>query len=332
MWAFRVASRPEVGGGHVARCLTLARALGHLNQHVVFILDDGGRRWERMIAEAGHACILASDACPPDVAACLFDGYDFDERTVAPWRGQVRVMAAMVDHQPIPAWADLAIAASARPADIGPIKTEVLAGLDFALVDPAFVAHQPRAVRNKAENVLVSFGQRDSKNATGLALEALELLDREREIAVTVALGRSALHLSAVTDRVAGMSRVALEVDADMKRCYSTADLVVGGGGVGLLERMAQGLPSVSVTLADNQRCQIELCAQSGGTVDAGGVDDLDAARLVEILSPLFQSRERRAAMGAAARHAVDGAGAVRCAKAMSEILRLRADPTSKRG
>ena len=331
VWAFRVASRPEVGGGHVARCLTLARSLGHLDQRVIFVLDDDGWAWEPMIAEAGHACVSASDACPTDVAACLFDGYEFDERTVLPWRERARVIAALVDDMPIPAWADIAIAPSVKPADICDSEVEVLAGLDYAIVDPGFAAGRQRVVRDNAENVLVSFGQRDSKNATDLALDALEPLGRDNGMAVTVALGQHALHLSAVADRVAAMPSAALEVDADMKGFYSRADLVVGGGGIGLLERMAQGLPSVSVTLADNQRRQIELCAHSGGTVDAGQLEDLNATRLLEIISPLLHSGNRRAAMSAAARQAVDGAGAGRCARRMSEKLRLHA-ATGKRG
>ena len=166
----------------------------------------------------------------------------------------------------------------------------MLVGLDYALVDPQFVAQGARAVGGEVANVLVSFGQRDSNNATGVALDALTLQGGGKGFSVTVALGRSAPHVSAVKDRVAGMHGVALEVDADMNRCYSKADLVIGGGGVGLLERMAQGLPSVTVTLADNQRGQITLCAGAGGTIDGGFAGDLVAENLASIMLPLLRA------------------------------------------
>ena len=102
-----------------------------------------------------------------------------------------------------------------------------------------------------------------------------------------------------------------------------TADLAIGGGGLGLLERMAMGVPSVSITLAENQRQQIALCAARGGTLDMGQVKDVQASDLAATISSLLLSREQRAVISNRAREAVDGLGAARCARAMWEGVRV---------
>lgn len=326
-WAFRVASRPEDGGGHVARCLTLADALAALGHKVTFVLDDTGMHWEAEIAGRGHGCGPVSATRSEVADGTLLDGYRFGEAEVRSWRARSSVIVAMIDHQEVPRWADL-VAAPGMPADrtaAGPagVPACVLAGLDYALIDPRFIGTTRRSLQGNVKNVLVSFGQRDSKNATGLVLDAL---DRSAELrdagaAITVALGGLAVHRAAVEARVRGQSKVSFQADADMVECYARADLVIGGGGLGLLERMAAGLPSVSIVLADNQQPQIEACAAAGGTLNMGPISDVDVRALAGSVDALARSPARRAEMSAAARRAVDGEGARRVAKAMVERL-----------
>ena len=321
LWAFRVASRPEVGGGHVTRCITLARALNELGDRVLFVLDENGLVWKGQIVEQGHQCISATDGPADPTPGCLIDGYDFDDRTIRLWRKRASLMVAIVDHQPQPEWADLTIAA-AQPKSS---NSKNFAGLAYALVDRRFVPTAARPVSNSVRNVLVSFGHIDSRNATVLALDALALLPgvAKGKISIRVAIGIAALHLQAVKSRVAQIAGAICEVNADMVKCYAEADFVIGGGGVGLLERMAQGIPSASVVLADNQRGQIELCAAAGGTLNAGGLEDLDAVHFADAMLPLIDSYELRDIMSTNARHAIDGQGAKRCAQIMWEAVRV---------
>jgi UDP-2,4-diacetamido-2,4,6-trideoxy-beta-L-altropyranose hydrolase len=235
---------------------------------------------------------------------------------------------SIVDQPPQPDWADLIIAPGLAPNSMGKagvLSGRVLAGLDYALVGPRFRLASSRQVPELATNIVVSFGLRDSLNATGLVLDALALLPQVRDgiASVTVALGASAPHISNVREQVRGLKRGACVIDADMATCYAAADLAIGGGGLGLLERMAMGVPSVSITLAENQRQQIALCAARGGTLDAGHVKDLQASDLAATISSLLRSREQRTVVSKRAQEAVDGLGAARCARAMWEGVRV---------
>ncbi len=320
-WVFRVASSPRAGGGHVARCLNLATALADGGAQTIFVLDDDGCDSGADIEARGFAWRVASDMPGGRIRACVIDGYDYDDDMLSHWRQQATLVTALVDQLPIPTWADLILAPGFAPDNNFGAGRRVLAGLQYALIDPRH-ASGPKSITGKVKNILVSFGLRDSLNATRLSLQALDRLPDilNNDIAITVAMGVTAPHRDAIVAQVQSMQNAICKINADMTFCYAQADLAIGGGGVGMLERMARGLPSVSVVLAKNQARQIEICAQTGGTLNAGPIVHLDAGELATMIGPLLRSAQSRATMSARAREAIDGRGPARCARTMLEL------------
>jgi len=306
----------------------LARALADCGDEVVFVLDDDGLAWNERVSKQGHDCVTASAWSGEPITGCLLDGYEFGRNAIQFWRAAAAMTVSIVDQPPKPDWADLIIAPGLAPnamVKAGALSGRVLAGLGYALVDQRFRMTSPRHVPELATNIVVSFGLQDSLNATGLVLNALALLPQVRDgiVSVTVALAASAPHLSNVREQVRGLKHGVCVIDADMATCYAAADVAIGGGGLGLLERMAMGVPSVSITLAENQRQQIALCVARGGTLHGGHVKDIQASDLAATISSLLRSREQRAVLSKRAQEAVDGLGAVRCARAMWEGVRV---------
>lgn len=315
-WTLRVASRPQVGGGHVLRSLVLARALA-AHGPVDFVLDPGGTAWGERIAEAGFAWQVerGDDALLP---AALIDSYEpgLAER----WRARTRCLAVMHDGAAPPAFPDLVIAPWLEGACADP---HVLAGIDYALVDPAYPACPPVAARPVAGHVLVSFGLRDSPGATGRVLAALtRLAVRDWLPEVTVVMGAQAPHRAAVEKAVCALGpRARLVVDAPgLAGLLGECDLAVGAGGVSAAERAAAGRPSLTVTIADNQRGVARLLADRGATVDMGSLAALADADLDEALWQLASDAARRTALAEAGRRAVDGEGARRVADALARL------------
>ena len=117
--------------------------------------------------------------------------------------------------------------------------------------------------------------------------------------------------------------RMTLQVDvSDMAALYRSADLVIGAGGVGLLERMASGVPSITIELAPNQRLQLRGAAALGATLDVGMVSDLSPEGLQKDISRLAGDPVLRRAMSKHGRKAVDGRGAERVATALLDLAR----------
>jgi UDP-2,4-diacetamido-2,4,6-trideoxy-beta-L-altropyranose hydrolase len=319
-WAFRVASAPEVGGGHMRRCLALAGAL-RTDARIVFILDraDAGI-WGQAVTAAGMKWMLAGDEPDGPWTGCVIDGYAFGPQDYAGWRRRAGRLVVIDDIGRAPADADLVVNSTQPDAACG---NAVLAGPAYAMLGKAFAAPPRAAPSERIEEVFISFGLRDSVGATGLALDALQRLAADGfQPRITVALGSSAPGLQRVKAQVAQLGEKArLLVDADnVRSLLDRTDLAIGAGGVGLYERLACGVPSLTVTIAENQRASAHNAADAGATIDLGDAADLTPAALAEATRDLAVDRGRRERLAQRGRQLVDGRGAERVARKILEL------------
>ena len=118
--------------------------------------------------------------------------------------------------------------------------------------------------------------------------------------------------------------RLVLDVP-DMVGALDEADFVIGAGGVSLMERMAAGVPSLTLLLAENQRLLVEGAARLGATIDGSKLarDEFTGA-----LQAVFADTGARVSMAAAGRTAIDGEGATRVAE---RLLALCDEVTTSR-
>jgi UDP-2,4-diacetamido-2,4,6-trideoxy-beta-L-altropyranose hydrolase len=192
-------------------------------------------------------------------------------------------------------------------------------GLDFALLDRVFAEEPSRRPRASTRGcrLLVSFGARDSKNVTGAVLEALApVLDNFEQ--VTVILGRDAPNRAALETGYAAAVAFASPVTADETRSLLTDhDLAIGAGGVGLLERMAAGLPGIVISIAENQDGNASAAVGAGAALSGGPIGNLNPSALCALVGELLGDPARLDRMAACGRSLVDGRGAGRAVQAM---------------
>jgi hypothetical protein len=145
-------------------------------------------------------------------------------------------------------------------------------------------------------------------NATCRVIDALEPLPGD--VNLTVVLSSRAPHLADAQRRAQGAITLMTDV-ADMAKLMTEADLAVGAAGSSAYERAALGLPTVMVTLADNQRGICELFAEAGAASDAGRIDSDFAGRLRTMIhglmanAPARRQHARNPAVPSAQEHAV---------------------------
>lgn len=321
-WVLRVASCPEVGAGHVLRCLALARVLA-VQAETRFVLDPQGLHWLPRLRDAGFDAVAddGSDS-GPTLAGVVVDVYDPPASLMARWRRRAGRLAQLVDGGPAAPEADLAVRQWCEPEEAESGRD--LAGLDYVLIDPAYGAVAAAPVPAMAERVLVSFGYRDSPNATGRVLASLERLRRVGwSPRVTVVMGGGAPHLALVSDATARLGgRLLIDVPG-LAQLTAECDLAIGAGGVSAAERAAAGRPSATLTIAEHQRPVAEMLARRGATLDLGRLSDVDDPVLDRLLLDLAGDAGRRAAMAEVGRRVVDGRGAERVAAALLALPEL---------
>lgn len=321
---FICAAGPRVGGGHVMRSLTLARALEARGATCAF--------------QATPEVAKVLDAFAPDMAraqaddgfnAVVFDSYALtadDHRALAKGRPSLviddlanRLLAAdiVLDSGPARRAEDY--------ATLVPPEAKLLLGPAYAPVRPAFAALRAEALARRAaggpvRRILVSLGLTDVGGITGKVAALLAPIAGEARL--DLVLGGGAPSLPALWALAARDSRVELHVDTQyMPQLILEADLAIGAGGSTTWERCVLALPTLTLILADNQVAAATALAAAGATpcLDVHAPDFETA--LVRETRALLSDSDRRAALSAASAAVCDGLGADRVAEAFLAAL-----------
>lgn len=272
---FRCDASPEIGGGHVMRCLTLAGELQRRGCAVTFAVAPPTRRTVRMLDQAGVELVeVDRPVDATELKARLDRSFDL----------------AVVDHYELDATYETALRESAgtilviddladRPHDCDvlldqtygrdaadyaakvPSGCRVLAGAQYALLRQEFATLRPRSLERRrrggpARRLFVSLGMTDVGGMTQTALSAA--LAAGPDLLIDVMLGSVTPGLTSVHALAAGHDRVAIHVDPpNPAELMLMADLAIGAAGSTTWERCCLGLPSLTMVLAPNQR---EIC------------------------------------------------------------------------
>lgn len=348
---FRCDASPEIGGGHVMRCLTLARELSARGHDIVMIMAVS-EMGALLRAEGLEVIELAPEAHEPDsntphahwlslpwsrdgeqTAQALgaadwlvLDHYGLDAR----WMHMVQRMRPALRILVIDDLDDRSLGAD-LVLDMGRMGGRrrhgapgQLIGPGFALLRPEFTAMRAAALARRSGPVLRALILPGLMDAAGLAPRALEALDEAGFKGMAeVVMGSAAQSRPAVEARVSGRSDRILTLDArDMARRMAEADLCIGAGGGTAWERCCLGLPTVAVAVADNQRAQVEALDRAGAVIGLS----LTAACLGRLPEAIRQITALRETMATAAAELCDGAGTGRVADALEGELRPLVD------
>ena len=198
----------------------------------------------------------------------------------------------------------------------------------YALLRPEF--REARETLKKRDGhvkkIMIFFGGIDPTNETAKALKAVRMLNRV-DIAVDVVVGALNPHRKIIEQIASEMPNCTCHFKVeDMAGLMAMADLAIGAGGTTLWERCVLGLPSLVITIAENQEKTVFEMAESGyllflGRSKAVSVDFLNHALEIAIQSPrLLISFSRKT------QSLVDGRGVKRIAQEMKPpeiILRM---------
>lgn len=285
------------------------------------MLDRGGEAWAGPLAADGFATCTATEAPPAGRWwGCIVDSYDIEPRELAELRRWTGCLVALRDDLRAPPGADLVLNAAPGLSGDRLDGVPALLGAAYVLIGEAFAALPAPEPRQRMQHLLVSFGYMDDHDMCDRTLQALAEVDAAAgRFAVTVAIGSKASHLPALRGHAARHRHaVAVRLDvADMAGLLRESDLAIGAGGVSLYERLASGVPSLTVRTADNQALIVEGAAAAGATVLLGGHETVTAAQIGTAIARLDGDLEIRQRLAARGRRLVDGGGPARAAAAI---------------
>lgn len=334
----RADAGPRIGVGHVMRCLALAQGWRDRGGDAVLLssaLPEGiARRYRNEgIDIVPQAAAPAKDdaASMLDVARAreadwvVLDGYDLGTEHQDRARQSGARVLAIDDHAHAGRYtADFIVNPNphARPELYGEAAGRALCGPRYAMLRREFRRHAPfvRSTPPLASRLLVTLGGSDVGRFGDDLVAALE--DRSlAEVKTTIVRGAGQPALGCPNERV----RI-LDVQDDMASAMLEADVAVASAGGTTWELAFMQVPSLLVTLAENQVAVAAAAAREGAARVLGSAEHVTPHQLVAALDDLRGSPDSRASMARAGRRLIDGAGVERVMMRMLDLpIRLRA-------
>lgn len=201
-----------------------------------------------------------------------------------------------------------------------PASCRKLLGPTFALLRPEFVEAQKK-VRSRdgsIKRILVFFGGSDPTNETEKTLAAIRLLNRP-EILVDVVVGISNQRKDIISALCSSLpnTRYYCQID-NIAEMLNNTDMVIGAGGATTWERCCLAVPTIVISVADNQINISKAAASAGAILYLGSSDSVTADELADQVRSIMREPDRLRELSRQAMYLVDGYGAERVVSALS--------------
>jgi UDP-2,4-diacetamido-2,4,6-trideoxy-beta-L-altropyranose hydrolase len=204
-----------------------------------------------------------------------------------------------------------------RYAGLLPQECTLLLGPTYALLQPAYAELRERALvrEGPVRRILVFFGGIDPFGLTEKSVRAFTNLERA-DVRLDVVIGRDHASAAAIERLAASRPNIVLHSGLPtLAPLMAQADLAIGAGGATSWERLCLQVPTILITVADNQAATAQELHRRGLAEWLGRGDQVDEAMLQNALSQRLadragSGRRRRASL-------VDGLGESRVWTAM---------------
>lgn len=349
----RADSTPQIGTGHVMRCLALAHAWREAGGTVVFAVHSPSEVLLGRIEAAGFAAIPVSRPHPEPgdlaftrdllrgplrarkaLAWVALDGYHFDGTYQRALRDEGYGILVIDDMAHLPAYHATVIVNQNIDASSLTYRHDgatLLLGTRYVMLRPEFLSRRAGVVgcRRKVRRLLVTMGGGDPENATLKVARALRVLQAPQTEIVFV-VGSQYSKVMELENVVASLGSRALVLKdvRDMAAVMNTVDLAITAAGTTTWELAFMGIPMLVMVTAENQRGLAEGLERAGAALNLGASQRVTCSDIVRAVDLLISSPETRMALQKKARALVDGLGAARIVAALRDLSRSFDDLT----
>ena len=336
---FRVDASPEIGIGHVMRCLALAQAWQDVQGHPIFLMGRESSTLEnRLKSEGADVFYLSSDpggkddahetaalACQSSAQWVVVDGYHFGGDYQRIIKNSGRDLLFMDDYGHAGHYlADVVlnqnVHAHERLYEKREPYTKLLLGTNYVLLRREFLkwGRAPRDFSEMGRNVLVTLGGGYSGNVTRNVIHALEKVSVP-DMEVRVVVGPANSHKESIRRelaRVAFRSHLWSSVN-NMVEMMIWADVVVSAAGSTTWELAFMGLTGVLLVVAENQKKTAQVMGDKNAFFVLGFEHRFPAEDVTLLLERMMRENQLRQTMSQNASLLVDGQGTRRVVQAL---------------
>lgn len=347
--AIRTDANSVVGTGHLHRCLNIARELVVRGHEVAFLLGHNSslhevnRFGDLFTVQQVNECVESftvggSDAVTPhhEIAQdakstighlatdsfdwVIVDHYSLNDTWVEAVKAKIDCGVLAIDdlgrNWKMPdVLLDSALEAGGSYESV-PTTCSTLFGPSYVPLNPMYKTAQNVPEQENRGVVTIFFGGADGPNATASTLRALSAVTR-KDLSIRVVVGDLNPNNDALRREYASSGVSFLDPADSLCEHLQVSDAFLGGGGTTTWERLCLGVPSATISIAENQVKMSKGLADAGCLIYLGDIAQVTAGAVQFTINRLLNDRELRDDMSLRGRLLVDGFGSSR----VSEVI-----------
>lgn len=330
---FRVDASPQIGLGHLMRCLTLASAFKKAGKECIFISKNYSESIIKKIIEYGYIVelipvktdleedleLIIKKVAKYQPRIIITDSYNIDEIYLRKLKELKKFLITIDDMALIHFASDIIINQNLgiTASDYSKERySKLLLGPKYAIIrEEIKLKHQiKRQINIDVRNILVTMGGADIDNQTNKVITAINRI--KSKIRVTIVVGPSCPYEKELRKIVANNNKFILKTDVkNMSDLMMEADIAISGGGTTCWELACLGLPSIIIILAKNQFRNVEELSKKGIFIKLGYYKNVSCKEIELAVIDLIMDIEKRNEMSIKGKKLVDGQGVKRILK-----------------
>ncbi|MFO1487482.1 MAG: hypothetical protein U1F65_03295 [Verrucomicrobiota bacterium] len=337
---------PDIGLGHIVRCIALADELRDTEHCRVRFLTRRGDIAFQLLQNSRHEAIKPATAGEADdqwisrvISEDKADVLVMDFRdplapeAVRTWRRQGVLTATIDDPEDKRVACDLVFSPpvpQVRRMSWAGFDGQLLAGWEWALLRRQF-ASVPAPAKRSRLTVLVTMGGSDPAGLTLKAVEAIESLPEDFHTILIV--GGAFCHNEALEKQLSRARRT-FEIRrnvANMAEVMRETDLAVASFCVTAYELATVGVPGIYLSLSADHAEAAEAFVDAGIGISLGVHTQVTPAQIAAQLKNFLNDAALREAMSRKGRGLLNGRGAQSIARKIVETFQTRKHPQTAR-
>ena len=335
----RVDASPEIGIGHIMRCLTLAQELKNNFDKIIFLTRKDSGDFTETIMKNEFEVIFIPTNNDSDIIKnlittysenknfLLIDHYDVDSNFESSLKNIFEKIFVIDDLANRKHDCDLLIDQNYyrdlnhRYKKLIQNDTITLLGSKYAIIRPEFRNINKKTIKKNSQikKILVSFGGSDPTNECKKALDALCSIENNQfEIVAIVGIYNNKFErLKKLYEKYSNI-KIYRHVN-DLSRLMLNSDLFIGAGGTTTWERFYMGLPSIVIVISDDQKESIEFLSDMGHIINLGLAKNVTMKTYIQTLQKLNSDLIYNMSLNN--QKLVDGNGSNRIKKQIIELI-----------
>lgn len=321
---FRLEATPELGSGHLMRCLALAEKLKESisNVDITFITSSNA------VGEQVKSYDYKLINLPPSKnvveeiryyekylkkAIVITDIPDISEDYLKTLKKEVWLLVSIDDGSDTVFYSDILINPNHNP-NINysySSKTQYYSGAKYVILKKAFekYAVKKKRLRREVKSLFICFGGSDRNNITKKILNMI----REMDVNITVVIGMMYPYYNELVKDIKEHINIQIKRDAhNMDELIYDADLAIISGGTLLYETCAVGTPAIVICQNEEQNRESEFFAKNNASINLGMFDNINEDTARNTILKLISDYDTREQLSKNTKQLIDGKGADR--------------------